>query len=48
MRYVSALICIFFQIFVLSDSQKTKLSLVIGIHPEFAREKINEINRFVA
>ena len=35
---------IFFQIFVLSDSEQ--LSLEIGVDPEFAKEKLHELNRF--
>jgi len=35
----------FFQIFVLTDSKE--LSLEIGIHPEFAKEKTDEMKRYV-
>ena len=36
----------FFQIFVLTDSKE--LSLEIGIHPEFAKEKTDEMKRYVS
>ena len=35
----------FCQIFVLTDSKE--LSLEIGIHPEFAKEKTDEMKRYV-